>query len=244
MIEIAIGIPTCGPPTWGLLDSMMQFQAYHYKKHPDVGVTIIRPGRSLPVHVARNYIAAQFLETDATHLWFIDQDCAFLPGTLDRLLHWQVPIVGALCLVRGAEECWPMIFKGQLDDGDNYRIMATEVYQFVEPRYDVTTNRPQILEPADSWMLNEVDFTGCHCLLLERRVLEQMKPPWFWGIPGKEDKTFCLSAAAEGFKVLVDFSVFAGHMTGTRTLGLFDFMAHYRYVASLQEAGIKNDKKD
>lgn len=77
--------------------------------------------------------------------------------------------------------------------------------------------------------LMEVDLVGGGCLLIHRRVLERMKPPWFdWEIgkeitddPTKaqpfnrmsEDFSFCRRAKHEyGFRVFLDTSVQCEHM--------------------------------
>jgi hypothetical protein len=74
--------------------------------------------------------------------------------------------------------------------------------------------------PPDS--LVEVDFVGAGCLLIHRRVLEQLPKPWFeWEI-GKEvekgrgalseDFSFCLRAKRARFKVHLDTSVRCEHV--------------------------------
>ena len=72
--------------------------------------------------------------------------------------------------------------------------------------------------------------------------LESLEPPWFNGNPGTEDRYFCFKAREAGFRVTVDFSTFAGHMTGQRSLGVWDFMAHFRYVAELEALNERNEK--
>jgi hypothetical protein len=214
---------------------MARFQAYHYAEHQDVAVGMMRPPRSLPVDIARSFLVTKVLEGDYDYLWFVDQDCDFLPRTLERLMSWDVDIVGALCLIRGREECWPMAFKGQHpDDEKRFTIAAPEVYEFARLNYNCSLNAPQMLDVPPEGSLFEADVTGCHCLLIKRAVLETMGAPWFRGVPGQEDMFFCQKAIGLGYQVHVDFSVFAGHATGDRTIGLFDFMAHYPYVGQLQ----------
>ncbi len=236
-MRIAMCIPTCGQPTWQLFDSMARFQAYHYATHPDIAVDVMRPPRSLPVDVARSYLAERVLESEKeySHLWFVDQDCAFLPGTLERLMSREVGIIGALCMIRGSEECPPMAFRGtHPEKPGHWMIAAQEVYDFARVHYDCRINAPQILETPPEGSLFAADVTGCHCLLIKRAVLESMEPPWFAGRPGQEDIYFCERAKRMGHTVHVDFSVLAGHATGTRTIGLYDFMAHALYMTSLE----------
>jgi len=241
-MKVALCIPTCGDPTWQLLDSIARFQAYHYARHPEIGVDVIRPPRSLPVDIARSYLVDKVLQADYDYLWFVDQDCEFLPPTLERLMARGVGIVGTLCMMRGPEECWPMLFKDpHPDKAGSWLVRAQEVHDFSRLFYNCRINAPQILAHPPEGSLFEADVTGCHCLLIERAVLEALDAPWFHGLPGQEDMYFCRKAIEAGFKVYVDLAVLAGHGTGARTIGLFDFMAHFRYVAELEAANIGED---
>jgi len=243
LTSIALCIPTMGEPTWSLFDSFGQWQSYHYSQHPEMAVTIIRPPRPLPVDVARTFLAEQVLSGDYDYLWFTDQDASYLPTTLERLMAWDVPIVGALCMIRASTWCMPMVFKGQKEPGsEEYRIPVDEVYNYLRVNADVETNDPQAIEPVPVDSLFECDFTGCHCLLIKREVLEALKPPWFSGRPGQEDRYFCFKAKEAGFPVYVDFSTLAGHATGARIIGAYDFMAHYLYQSLLGgiDVGIAN----
>jgi len=215
---------------------MARFQAYHYAHHPDIAVDVIRPPRSLPVDIARSYLADQVIKSDYDFLWFVDQDCCFLPGTLERLMSRDVFIVGALCMMRGDEECLPMAYRGQNEAGDAWQVIAQVAHDTLRQYYDCSINAPQIVSEPFAGSLFEVDFTGCHCLLIKRGVLEAMKPPWFAGAPGQEDRYFCFKARDMGYRVSVDLSVLAGHATGDRTIGAFDFMAHAQLLNSIEQA--------
>ena len=240
MIKVALGIPTCGPPTWGLLDSIWGLLQHQQGTQ----LMNIRPPRSLPIALARQCIAYDFINnTDFDYLWWVDQDCFFAPQTLDRLLSWDVPIVGALCMIRGRNAAIPMVFKGK-GEGENYQIAAQETYKFAGKHFNCETNAPQVLGVPPPNALFEVDFTGCHCLLTKRAVYESMTTPYFSDIPGKEDRWFMLKAKAEGgFKSYVDMSVMAGHGSGAeRSAGIYDFLSSYRFENDLEEAK-RNDKK-
>jgi hypothetical protein len=186
--------------------------------------------------VARNLLVRQFLSTDAAYLWFLDQDAVFLPGTLDRLLSRKLPIVSALEMMRLPGVCYPMALKGPHPTVEGqYRVQAPEVYGWIAKYLDATTNEPQILPDAPQDSLLEVGFTGCHCLLIRRDVLEEMEPPWFQGYdPGGEDQYFCEKAFAAGVPTYVDLSVLVGHATTDRTIGALDFMAGHRFLSEKQ----------
>ena len=53
---------------------------------------------------SRNRLAADFLETDCTHLLFIDSDIVFTVEDFDRVTGHDVPVVGGLYPLRGTED--------------------------------------------------------------------------------------------------------------------------------------------
>jgi hypothetical protein len=241
-MKIAVCTPTCGPPSWHYYDSMLQWQIHHCSEHPDVGVYHIRPQRSLPIDVARNLLVRQFLKTDADWMWDVDQDAAFLPATLDRLLSRELPIVSALEMMRMPDMCYPMALRGQNEEGA-YRVQTAEVYSFIGRYFDFKINAPQMLVKPPEDSLLEVGFTGCHCLLIRRDVLEQMTEPWFEGYnPGGEDQYFCEKALSElGVKTYVDMSVLVGHAATDRIIGAFDFMSGNRFLDELKRTRAAED---
>ena len=115
-----------------------------------------------------------------------------------------------------------------------WQISVNEVYDYVRQYGDVRTNEPQFIDPIPDDSLFAADFTGCHCLLIKTDVLRAMSEPWFSGIPGQEDRYFCLNANNEGYQVCVDFSTVVGHMTGERSLGVRDFVANYLLELALE----------
>ena len=230
-MKIAVGTPRCGPPSWHYHDNMMDWAIRTSKAHPEIDLAFLRLARALPIDVARNLLVELFLKTDAGHLWFVDQDAAFLPGTLDRLLSRRLPIVGALEMMRLPGCCYPMALKGEKTEG-GYVVQAPAVYSWIAQHMDATTNEPQMLDAAPLDSLLEVGFTGCHCLLIRRDVLEAMESPWFQGYnPGGEDQYFCEKAFALGIPTYVDMSVLVGHAATDRIIGAFDFMAGHRFLS-------------
>lgn len=246
MTQVAIGIPTCGPPTWGLLDSLVAFQTYHFQTDWNTSLRIIRPPRPLPIAMARQHVARYFIaNTHADYLWWIDQDCFFLPETLQRLMAWNEAIVGALCMIRSSDFTKPMVMRDAMGD-DGHMCRVRDVYPFAAKYLDCETNEPQIVNPIPDEALFAVDYTGCHCLLTRREVYQDMTPPYFSDIPGREDRYFMLKAKDEcGYQPHVDFSTVVGHGAGAeRSIGILDFMAHYRYVNDIEEAKYKHEQME
>ena len=124
-------------------------------------------------------------------VWFIGDDHAFPPDTLERLLAHQVDIVVPLCSQRQ-----PPYSYG--------------VYQM---REDGTT---PLMDLTGRTGLVEVDYAGSAGLLVRTHVFDKMEPPYFrmgqfrTDAEG-EDIYFCATARDLGFKVYVDTDTRIGH---------------------------------
>jgi hypothetical protein len=130
-------------------------------------------------------------------VFFIDSDMLIPAGTLTRLLSHNVDIVGALYVLRkrlhGGKEC---VAAGNADSSGNY-----------QPLKDFTGG------------LQRVDGAGTGCLLVRRRVFEDMAhyEPWFHcdGVAANEDAHFAYFAGQAGIPFHVDTGAVVGHITGT-----------------------------
>jgi len=90
-LKIAIGIPTnrlIKPKTALSLLQLVAHSKYDYE--------IIVSSRGFNTSENRNYIAAQAVNRDCSHLFFVDDDQVFEPDTLDRLLARNKDIVGTI----------------------------------------------------------------------------------------------------------------------------------------------------
>lgn len=90
-MKLFLALPVYGGYDPLFINSLLRLQA-----EPPCSL-IVRPciGDSL-VARARNKLAAEFMETDATHMLFIDTDLVFLPEHVGRLIGHDVPIVAGL----------------------------------------------------------------------------------------------------------------------------------------------------
>ena len=124
-------------------------------------------------------------------VWFIGDDHAFPPDTLERLLAHTVDIVVPLCAQRQ-----PPYSYG--------------VYRMLE---DGTT---PLIDLTGKTGLVEVDYAGSAGLLVRKGVFDKMEPPYFrmgqfqTDAEG-EDIYFCAQARELGFKVYVDTDTQIGH---------------------------------
>lgn len=186
------------------MQSLMKFQA-----NPSVESSLnLKVGDSL-VSRARNCLAADFLESDCTHLLFIDSDLIFSAEHIERLVSHDVDIIGG---------CYPAKAEGKI---------KWIVNSHSEPRH--------ILENG----LQEMRYVGTGFMLIKRRVFLRMidefdlsyKPDessrdveWDFFAVGpyqfpdgsrrylSEDWYFCQRALDLGFKVWADTRVILRHI--------------------------------
>jgi hypothetical protein len=231
MSDLAVMTPAGGPPTWGFTRSLFGLRG------PGDGGFAFTVAEGLGVEQARNLLVERFLASPARWLLFVDRDAVLHPLTAIRLLSWNVPIVAALAFAR-TEPPTPTVYAGaspQDTDADlvGYRVNWEETRSWLLAHAELQTNAAVVLAERPDDALVEVDFTGMHCTLIRRDVLERLQPgPWFervhpiGGARGAgEDYDFCRKARAAGFPIGVDRSVQAGHLAGERSIGGLAFLA-------------------
>ena len=143
---------------------------------------------------ARNSLCEETLESGADYLWFMDDDHAFSPDILMRLLDWDEKLVTPLCMMRSAP-FQVVSFDGNIEDGDPP----------IRHRLDLQDHDPQGLV--------QLTAGGTAGMLIHRDVLEALEPPWFEYGFISEDLLFCDKAIAAGFSLHCDLSARLGHIT-------------------------------
>jgi hypothetical protein len=172
-----------------------------------------------------NKAVEHFLETDCDYLWSTHNDVQFDPGTLKRLLSWDVPLVSALLFMRQSPNT-PHIWsapegKTQLA----HRIIDTREWYLDRPEW--IRMGPFVIDPRPEDALVEVGFTSTACTLIRRDVLQAIEPPWFEQdgyMGGGEDRRFHEKAREAGYAGHVDRSCVAGHIVGDVPASVMDFM--------------------
>lgn len=201
--------------------------------------SILRPGGSelraltgsggIPQN--RNKVAGQFLtQTDGEWLWWVDSDMGFNPDTVDRLLdacNANAPepdrfIMGGLCFQQ--KKC---------GDGD-FQAVRYSIHPTILNWAEVKETGEQGFVPNDKYdrdSVVEVAGTGSACILIHRDVLQAIADEYGFdqiyspiNMPGaggngnprefSEDLSFCIRAAACGYKLYVDTSVKTTHFKG------------------------------
>jgi len=160
---------------------------------PTAGWTTIT---GMPFDSGRNVCCERVLKNDFKYLMFLDDDVIPPPDAYMKLVKHNVDIVSGL-YVRRTEPIAPVMIR----------------YKDGKPEW-VTNFVPDSIQ--------EVDLVGAGCLLIHKKVLQAMPPPWFeWKVDRKdlppmertsEDFTFCKKAKELGFKILVDTSVKCLHV--------------------------------
>jgi hypothetical protein len=122
----------------------------------------------------------------------MDTDQCYHPQTITRLLSHKLPIVGAM-VCRRYPPFDPIMLKGEI-------------------------NKYQNITEWEPGSLVEVSATGTGCLMFDMQVFRDMPCPWFrsrthQGMAVGEDIGFCSDLKAAGYKIFVDTSVPAGHLS-------------------------------
>lgn len=171
-------------------------------RYTDVWAQLFRmgnPGVPLEVRVAhggniarnRNQLAEWFLESDKSHLFYLDDDQILLPGTIPKLLAHDVDVVSGVTPQRDFP--FPASVYEELVDGS-----------------------VRLRDLGESSGLIRVAAVGAGCLLVHRRVFEALEPP-YWRLGQVkadglgEDLDFCRRVRAAGFVIHCDLETPVGH---------------------------------
>lgn len=184
------------------------------------GIQILPPTMydEYPLSEARNVAVEEFLESDATHLFFYDDDHVFPSGTLVRLVKSAEesgqPIVSGWYQARkgtGTIVLFQRLRQGRYCDVDNFSPYRPYKLRELLPLPSVKTNYGRLVK---------VDGLGMGCCLVHRDVFESTDYPWFleWSPAFNrdlhhfgEDLWFCDKMAEAGIPLYVNLSCFVGH---------------------------------
>ena len=183
-LKLGIGLPLSFPQVPSAF-----FESFIVCEKPDFIYLRTSAG---PIDQMRNNLVEQALDARCTHLIMMDTDQIYHPKTIPVMLSHRLPVVG--CLVyRRYPPFDPLMLKGSV-------------------------GRYQTISEWEPGALVEVDATGCGCLMFEMDVFKNMVPPWFRfrrsseGSVG-EDIGFCSDLKRAGYRIFVDTSITAGHLS-------------------------------
>lgn len=221
MAEILLWIP-CGsnrPESW------LQVSGYMHTKVPEgysLNFKLTPPGDTMRTW---NDLTRGFLESGAEWLWSVHDDVVYHPLTLERLLSWNEPTIGALIFTK-QNPALPHIWKIH---NERHAQMADETRDWFMERKDNILPGPQVIHPRPEDALTPVSFTSTSCCLIHRKVLEDTAKYGDWWEQdtlyeaGGEDRRFFTRVRQEGYTPYVDRSCIVGHL-GVHPTGVMDFI--------------------
>ena len=156
---------------------------------------ILVASRGYTVAENRNYCAVQAQKNGSDYLLFIDDDMTFPKDTLERLLGANKEVVG----VNSYSRVLPLSPTTGLMDKDG---------KYMHPDYHM----PYEMKIPDE--LFKAYFVGCGVCLIDMKVFEKIKKPWFTfkahkngGIIHGEDGWFCEQVKKAGMDVWCDGTI-------------------------------------
>ena len=185
-VRLAIGVP-CSFPTV----PVSFFNSFILMEKPSFDFITADNG---PIDTLRNDIVEKALAIGATKLLMCDVDQVYHPKTVTTLLSRNLPVIGA-AVCRRYPPFDPVILR-----------LTDQGYQ-----------------PIDEWDDNgmvECDATGTGCIMFDMAVFKKLPYPWFrfqkdpsMGMVIGEDVGLCQDLKAMGYRIFVDTSVPAGHLS-------------------------------
>lgn len=161
MTHLFISCPTHHAPEVEFAGSLLRLT--HALRDVGIAQSIEMPAGDSLITRARNNAVARFLETECTHLLFIDSDQSFKPDDVMHLVACGRELVGAL------------IPKKQID-WSNVRAAALRGEEDLEGcgvRYVVNPNPEQLVVQVQNGCV-PVDAVGTGFLLVERSVIKRI----------------------------------------------------------------------
>lgn len=164
-------------PNLGNIHSLLAQRLIEWHVTPTAGVdqiAVFMPRNIQPHDSARNHCVQKFLETDCTHLFFIDSDVIPPSDALRKLLEPNVPAIsGAYPIMRAKET-----------GGKLHRAYA--LFNMAE----VEDGKKEMV-PVTGEGIQEIDFCGGGCLLIRRDVFDKIEMPAFkWMYTEKGDAAY------------------------------------------------------
>lgn len=178
-MKIAIGIPTNRGFRAKTALSLVNLIA-----HSKFDYSFFFPTFGFNTAESRNWIAAQAIKNDCTHIWFSDDDMAYPPDALKRLLAHGKDIVGAAYSVRQVPKAYVIEYAESVRS-DEELDKQTELFK--------------------------CNALGGGMLLIKTEVFEKVPQPHFgykWTPEGavkmSNDWFFCEKARQAGFEIWCD----------------------------------------
>jgi len=236
MSSVFLGLPYTKPDTRDFTISMAQFMASKTK-----GIEYVRWKNAYGFDHAgsRNYLIDCWELEKTDYFLFIDNDCIFPMGAVERLVERDLPVVcGGMFTKTIPPRPTIGIYMGSDSEGKSH--YSFEEYGIASIEYAHSHGVTQLAEnahlfPKTEHDLFECDACGMHFTLIRRDVLDALRKPYFLML-GKtgagEDFYFCKKVRDVGFQIYADLSVQTGHSAGeTFDFGLRELL-HLNKIAT------------
>lgn len=217
---VYVGIPRERVGFWPFIDNRDRIVQRLHEQGMDCGFYQHEGHR---VDRNRDWICEAFMEHPQKPDWLLmlDTDMEHPVTIAERLVKWNVPIVGGLYFHRGQQHD-PFVFQKAEKQKDHWgRMRRTwaplkdKVYEFlITNKVPMRDGALAIDPPIIGDPLIDCDAVATGCMLLHRSVLEKIPEPWFEYEAGgnSEDLTFCDKAKFKyGFPIHCDLSTISGH---------------------------------
>lgn len=161
-------------PNMGSIHSELALRLINWSTRGNVAV--YAPTNLAPVDHARNQCVKTFLESDFTHLWFIDADTVPPDHALKSLLQANEPVVSGITPTfkvdpaTGSPKKTPMVFA--FGESVDFQMEDT-----ARDKETLPSERP--LHSVSGEGIQKIDASGASCLMIKREVLEKLQIPAF-----------------------------------------------------------------
>lgn len=226
---IYVTTPYAAPPTPRWWRGRERIMTWAYQ-NVDMVFTEVRSKNS----VAHNHNEGieDALRTSAEYVLMMDSDALIHPDGVGRMLSRKKDVVVPL-MFRNRPPYTPTLYT-RLDESSDNPNMCFQDFEWLRAflRDNIqgiqTLDEPHVLRRVNGDPLVRLVRSGTHTMLLHRRVLEGIDPPWF-ETEGKSgagsDMDFCRKIIEAGFEIYADCSVVSGHLLGEYCVGVLDWLA-------------------
>jgi hypothetical protein len=215
-------------------------------KLPDGATKTFKPSLPGSVKYYWNQAVKEALEEGSDWIFSTHLDIQYVPGTLERLLSWNEPLISALTFMRHNPVTPQVWNKYSGDSGPNYAMRINDTRDWFYKHKEYIRFGPFIMDPKPSNALYSLEegFTATACTLIHRSVFEDMKKicgeQWFVCDSelggGGEDRRFYEYARQAGYIPKIDRSCVAGHVAGDIATSSADFIA-WDSISTWKETG-------
>ncbi|PKN20885.1 MAG: hypothetical protein CVU71_03650 [Deltaproteobacteria bacterium HGW-Deltaproteobacteria-6] len=252
-VKLGIGFPC----NYGVVPSAFLKSVLMMKK-PDYELILVEEG---DLCTMRNQIVDIARASECTHLLMMDTDMLYHEDTIYRLLSHKLPIIGALCYRRKIPFD-PLMFKGKLGgyksidewDKELVEVDATgtgclmfemKIFDEIDKIYKAEIDAFNALRPGVGILESLPDTVQRYITKLEKKCRHENVPRKYFkfrqhddGSPIGEDIGFCSDLRNAGYKIFVDTTIPAGHLT---TMVVTD--ETYRWYKAVRKRQCENDRK-